>query len=210
MNDIKIWRMREVFIEGVLHFNDIFNGIDRKAQFWMGVSLTGLLALTSYFFEKEGLNLSFIMLVCSCWPCFFLAIVYLAKTLLLKRVATGFRSMEGTEEAIKSELESEEGWEKFAWAHAEFSLTSFKDYLIVNDEKSSSLAKAEGLLFFGVLGCSCFSLIAAPLMRCISGRVFDLPGILAGISTDILVGTLSGIIGIIICIFIIRHVSEPS
>ena len=195
----KVWDLRKVFNDGISFLSHTFAELDRKAQFWMGVSLTGLVGLPSYAFQKENLSAAFIVLACFCWLCLLSATFYLAEVLKVKVVATGVRFFPKDEgiKIYKDYLKSEQEWDKFGLEQAKSAFRAVIKNKTTCLNKAQNLGISEALLFRGIPLCLIISIVLAGFIHYINVDHFRLSIFFGSSLTSILYGVLVGIIGIL-------------
>ena len=203
MNKNQVQDFRNIYNGGISFLQCSFAELDRKAQFWMGLSLTGLLVVPSYSFQKYLDQLPyFIPAAGSLCICFILAIFFLSKGLKQYVFATGVTSFEKNIDfgSLDKNFESEQRWEEFKKEQAEFSLDSFNINLVSCQEKGKNLSKAESLLFFGIPICLFLSFIIELCIRYKSADGFNLFDILDLTLSRLFFG---GFVGICVCVLIL-------
>ncbi len=218
MTENQVWVIRDIFNDGISFLRKTFDSLDRKAQFWMALSLSGIIGLPSYAFQQD-LQLSpyFILIACSSWVCFLPAIYFLKNTLELKTIAIGVGSIKKGKdvESLNYFLESEKRWGKFGWKQNKCVFEAYNMNLKACKDKSNNLDVAEKLLFLGIPFCVGLSLLVGFFITYIIADnfwLFWLTSLLGPTPTGIFCGSL---IGICVCVFIIfliffRHRNFPN
>lgn len=203
MTENRVWAIRDIFNDGNSTLIKSFFDLDKKAQFWMGISLAGLLGLPSYGLRNDFQNLPyFVLSACSCWICFLLATIFLSKTLKLRKLSTGILTIENCEnfQPFDYFLVSDRKWKELERDQAEFAFLSFNKNKTTCSDKAKKLVIAEALLFWGIPICLCLAFTLELFIHYISPDPFGLFSCFGLIPSRIFCGFF---VGICVCVFII-------
>ena len=165
MNKNDIWQIRNIFNNGILMLTKASDSIDRKAQFWMGISLTGLIGIPSFMLQQDfGLASTIPLFAWFCW-CFFLLVIFkLYMTLRLKIIDFGVSAIEIDLEPLKSDQSVEDyGLEQIKNASE-----AFTEAQKLHMEKTKWLSIAEQILFILIPSIVLIGIITTGLVSLLS------------------------------------------
>ncbi len=214
MTGNELWKIRDVLNEGILSLRKTFDSLDGKAKFWMGISLTGFVGITSFLLQqKVHLSNYLIFMECSIVMCLIPVIYYLSKSLEQRILGIGVSTIEKDEkfESFKYFLKSDQTWEEFEQEQFQTVFQSLNMNADVCLKKAKALGKAEALLFWGIPICLILSILIGTFIYYKDSAHFWLINVFSFIPSAVFYGILLGIFGscISLVIVIFRHRDFP-
>lgn len=162
-------KLEDEFKELLNFHNKGFEDIDRKAQYWLTISLPAFIALCGIIMESDrALSIPFLAASSALVLCLLVAIYFLSSAIHAKLILSGRLRVKADEtDIVEKSISTSRDWQLVRRRQTEELLKAIENNEEANKLKSTALKRGETLLFVScptavlLAGCAAFGYTAA-------------------------------------------------